>query len=364
MTADDEPANPATSPAPARAGRTGGPSGVATLFPGYFALVMATGIIAVGASQQDLSLLADLLFAVACVAFVVLAVLSVARLVRYPHRLFSDLTNHRTGFSFLTTVAALNVLAGGAATIHEWWTLTWAAWLASLVLWVVLLYPPVLAVIIGEPKPPLGEGINGTWFLLTVATESVTVAGALLLTHRGEPNQVLEVTTLSAFTLGVVLYLIVMTLLFLRWTFVALGPDELQPPSWIAAGAVAITVLAGSNLLTARDVAPRIERLAPFIEGVVVLAWATATFWFPVMVAIGVWRHLIRRLPLRYHPAYWALVFPIGMYGAATHRMIVVTDLTVLDPVPKVALGAALAAWTAAFVGMLVQLAPNPGGRR
>ena len=30
------------------------------------------------------------------------------------------------------------------------------------------------------------------------------------------------------------------------------------------------------------------ERLAPLIEGLVTLAWATATFWFPLMVAIGV----------------------------------------------------------------------------
>ena len=94
----------------------------------------------------------------------------------------------------------------------------------------------VVAVIIGEEKPELGKGINGTWFLLTVATESVAVVGALLLGHEGEPNQAIELIALSSFTLGVVLYLIVMTMLFLRWTFVPLGPDELQPPSWIAAG--------------------------------------------------------------------------------------------------------------------------------
>ena len=370
MTADPQPpepepasaANPADLLVPEATG-AGSPAvavpGIAGLFPGYFALVMATGIIAVGASQQDLDLLAETLYLVGCIAFVVLAVLTTARLVRYPQRLVSDLTHHSTGFSFLTLVAALNVLAGGAAVIHQWWTLTWIAWIASLVFWVVLLYPPLLAVIIDETKPPLGKGINGTWFLLTVATESVAVAGALLLAHNDAPNQALELIALSAFTLGVVLYLIVMTMLFLRWTFAPLGPEELQPPSWIAAGAVAITVLAGSNLLAARGVAPRIDRLGPFIEGTVILAWATATFWFPVMVIIGIWRHIIRRVPLRYHPAYWALVFPIGMYGAATYRMIAVTDLTILEPLPKLALAAALVAWTAAFAGLAMQLASS-----
>jgi len=330
-------------------------SAVATLFPGYFALVMATGIIAVGASQQSLGLIADGLYLIALAAFVVLLALTVARLVRYPKRLVDDLTHHSTGFSFLTTVAALNVLAGGAAAIHQWWTLAWICWIASLVLWAMLLYPPMLGVIISHDKPPLGQGINGTWFLLTVATESITVAGAVLLTHNAAPNQALELITLSTFTLGIVLYLIVMTMLFLRWTFTPLGPDELQPPSWIAAGAVAITVLAGSNLLTARTVAPRIDHLAPFIEGTVILAWATATFWFPVMVLIGIWRHVIRRVPLRYHPAYWALVFPIGMYGAATYRVIAVTDFTILDPLPKLALAAALLAWTTTMIGLLLQ---------
>jgi tellurite resistance protein TehA-like permease len=327
---------------------------------------MATGIIAIAADQQDLRIVAQVLYAIGCIAFVVLLVLSVARLIRYPDRMLSDLTHHATGFSFLTTVAAVNVLAGASALINDWWTLAWIAWAAGLVLWVVLLYPPLLAVIIDEGKPPLGKGINGTWFLLTVATESVAVVSALLITHRGTPNEGLELLALSAFTLGVVLYLIVMTMLFLRWTFVPLGPEELQPPSWIAAGAVAITVLAGSNLLAAREASARVDRLAPFIEGVVVMAWATATFWFPVMVAIGVWRHVIRRIPLRYHPAYWALVFPIGMYGAATYRMIAVTDFGSLDLLPEATLVAALVVWSAAFLGLVMELASRwtgePGG--
>jgi tellurite resistance protein TehA-like permease len=132
----------------------------------------------------------------------------------------------------------------------------------------------------------------------------------------------------------------------------------------IAAGAVAITVLAGSNLLAVRAVSGRLDRLAPFIEGTVLLAWSTATFWFPVMLAIGAWRHGVRKVPITYHPAYWALVFPIGMYGASTYRMIAVTDLDVLDPLPVAALGLGLVAWTAAFAGLLRSLAGSLGRAR
>ena len=115
-------------------------------------------------------------------------------------------------------------------------------------------------------------------------------------------------------------------------------------------------MLAGSNILLVADASVRIQRRSPFLEGMTVLAWATATFWFPLMVAIGVWRHMVRRLPV-YHPSYWALVFPIGMYGAATFRMREAIMLDHLDWLPQVTLVAALLAWSATFVGLVHTLA-------
>ena len=85
------------------------------------------------------------------------------------------------------------------------------------------------------------------------------------------------------------------------------------------------------------------------------LAWATATFWFPLMIAIGVWRHLVNRVPLRYHPSYWALVFPLGMYGASSFRMLDAVDVEGMDGLPRVTLAIALTAWTAAFVGLAAE---------
>ena len=85
------------------------------------------------------------------------------------------------------------------------------------------------------------------------------------------------------------------------------------------------------------------------------LAWATATFWFPLMIAIGIWRHLVNRVPLRYHPSYWALVFPLGMYGAATFRMRAAVELEGLAWLPQLTLMVALTAWAAAFIGLLIQ---------
>ncbi len=328
-------------------------SPIATLFPGYFAMVMATGIIAVGAAQQDIRWLAESLYATAAVAYVVLVALSGTRLLRFPRLLAADLTSHAKGFAFLTTVAATNVLGSASVVVHGWWDLAWVLWWVGVGLWLVLLYPALVAMVVKGPKTTPGVGINGTWFLLTVSTESIAVLGALLLAEH--PADLLAFACLAAFLLGIVLYLIVMTLVFQRWTLQDLEPADADPPAWIAAGAVAITVLAGANLLSAGAVSPRLDRVAQFLEGMVTLAWATATFWFPLMVAIGVWRHLVHRVPLRYHPAYWSLVFPLGMYGAATFRMIGVIDLEELDWLPQVVLGVALLAWATAVTGLGLQ---------
>jgi len=324
---------------------------ISRLFPGYFALVMATGIIAVAATQQKIAWLADTLYALAAVAYVVLVILTLVRLLAFRRAFIQDITSHAKGFAFLTAVAATNVLGSASGVVHGWWNLAWALWWVSLGLWAVLLYTTLIAVVLGGPKPGLGTGINGTWFLLTVSTESIAVLGALLLPRH--PSDALAFTSLAAFVLGIVLYLIVMTMVFLRWTFQELEPTEADPPAWIAAGAVAITVLAGSNLLTAATVSPRLVRVSPFVEGLVTLAWATATFWFPLMVAIGVWRHVIRRVPIAYHPSYWALVFPLGMYGAATFKMSAAIKLDAVGWVPQVTLVVALVAWTATFAGLV-----------
>ena len=128
-------------------------SPIASLFPGYFALVMATGIIAVAASQQDIDWLADVLYIAAVAAYVVLLVLLLIRVVRYWQRFAADLTNHARGFAFLTLVAATNVLAAASIVIHGWRDLAWVLWWASLVFWALLLYPTLIAVVIRADKP-------------------------------------------------------------------------------------------------------------------------------------------------------------------------------------------------------------------
>jgi hypothetical protein len=53
------------------------------------------------------------------------------------------------------------------------------------------------------------------------------------------------------------------------------------------------------------------------------------------------------------------MVFPLGMYGAATYRMRAALTLDALAWLPPTVLAIALAAWTAAFVGLLHTVASS-----
>ena len=83
-------------------------------------------------------------------------------------------------------------------------------------------------------------------------------------------------------------------------------------------GATAITVLAGAKILNLPAALPVVRATAGFVEGFSYALWAFGTWWIPLLVVLGVWRHVRQHWPLTYEPTLWSVVFPLGMYSVAT----------------------------------------------
>ncbi len=198
--------------------------------------------------------------------------------------------------------------------------------------------------------------MSGTWLLAAVATQSVSVLGTVLAPYFGSGREVVLFFTLCLYLLGGMLYLFIIILIFYRLTFFTVSADDLTPTYWINMGAVAITTLAGARLLQRSEEWHLLAELRHFLAGFTLFFWATATWWLPLLLALGGWRHLVRRTALTYHPAYWAAVFPIGMYTASTYQLAQALDLPFLLLIPHYFIYVALATWAVVFAGMLASL--------
>lgn len=71
---------------------------------------------------------------------------------------------------------------------------------------------------------------------------------------------------------------------------------------------------------------------------------------------MGAWRHFYKRYPLTYHPVYWGLVFPMGMYTVATFRLAQVLNMDFLLLIPQYFIYLALVAWVVTFYGLVSRL--------
>ena len=83
---------------------------VRTLNPGYFALVMATGIVSIAMRNHDVIALSVMLLWIACASYAVLVVLNGWRLIAFPTDVAADLADPRRAFGLFTFVAATDVV--------------------------------------------------------------------------------------------------------------------------------------------------------------------------------------------------------------------------------------------------------------
>jgi tellurite resistance protein TehA-like permease len=305
---------------------------------------------------MDLHGVAVVLFALNLAFYPLLWILTIARIVRHADRVRADLSHHGRAVGFFTTVAATCVLGSQCLVIGHSVTAAFVLWCAGIVLWALLIYGVFTLLTVKAEKPSLAEGINGGWLISVVAAQSVAVLGAQLAPTFGDRAPEALVFSLAMWLGGGMLYLWIISLIFYRYMFFTLSPSDLAPPYWINMGAVAISTLAGTMLVAAAPHSPAIDQILPFVRGLTLMWWATATWWIPMLLILGVWRHVVRKVPLRYDPLFWGAVFPLGMYTVCTARLSRTIEAGFLVEISRVFVYIALAAWCTVALGMVLHL--------
>lgn len=319
--------------------------------PGAFAPVMATGIVSQGAAAVGARGLANALLVVAVAAYAGLLVGLVWRVVRYPRGPAADLREPGRVFGFFTFVAGSDVLAVRLAS-GPWRDAAAALPVLALPVCVFLLgCVALVAYRLGADG--MVRRAEGTWFLCVVGIQSGVLAVAAL-----EPGRALP-AVVSVWAAGVLLYAAVATVVAHRLVRFGVRPGDLSPSYWVAMGACAISLLAGAQLVRQGFGASHGHAL---VRSVLLALWGWATCLLAPLLAAGVWRHLLHRVPLQYEPAWWTLVFPTGMYAVSTTALGRAEGLHRLEILGHGAVRVALVVWSLVAAGLVCAVVRGYGG--
>jgi len=215
------------------------------LHPGYFAFVMATGIISTGTYLLGPSWLLWTLLVLTVVGLGVLSVTLVIRLARFRPSVAADIRAPERVFGFFTITAGLDVLTVRLSDAgHPLATAIRAAVAAAV--WLALTYDVPAGLLLTRAHDSVLSGVNGSWLLWVVSTESIALTATVLVPAWPSQARLLASVATGLWSLGLVLYLLLVSLILLRWLTVLMTPQALGPPYWILMGATAITVLAGA----------------------------------------------------------------------------------------------------------------------
>ena len=325
---------------------------LSNLSTAYFALVMATGIVSIAAYNFSFFTIAHLLFYFNIGFYLYLVILFFARMVIYPGKFMADAGDHAKSPGLLTFVAGTCVLGSQFVIIAENYPIATTLFYIGTAVWFFLIYMVFTVFTVKKVKPSINEAISGLWLLIIVSTQSVSILAALLVGYLPFATANVLFFSLIMFLCGCMFYIIIITLIVYRMSFFSMKAEEFAPPYWINMGAVAISTLAGSTLMLKANNWHFIIEILPFLKGFTLFFWAIGTWWIPLIVILGIWRHIFRQLPLKYHPQYWGMIFPLGMYTVCTVKLSQALELKFLMFIPSFFVYIALVAWVIVVVSM------------
>lgn len=313
--------------------------------PDVFAAVMATGIMSIAADDQRYRLISDALAAFAALALVLLvAWILIKGIVR---RAFPfDVRNPDVALRLFTFVAGCAVLA---ARLQAHPIATWTLAVVAVLAW-LLLVPIAARGMWAHRWVGLRDRARGAWELASVATSGLAIVAAILALHGGQDG--LLGFAGAMWILAMVVYCL-MTWLILWRTATAPEPEPngWAPDSWILMGGLAIATLAGDHIHRAARAVAASDWLIQGVRALTVVTWVLATLWIPPLVYAAIRRFDRRAGTSRFPGAWWAMVFPLGMYSAATHSMALETGWTPLRTISLVFFWIALTAWLIVAIG-------------
>jgi len=301
--------------------------------PDVFAVVMATGILSAAAANHHYRQISVTMGVLASLGLVVLVTLVIVTR-RFAHW---DLNDPDVTLRLFTFVIACTVVGIRLAAQPLLGSVLGVVALASWLVLIVLNARNMLAC----RWSALRDGAHGAWELASVGTTGLAIVATDVAWNTSARWCLAAAVALWAVALciyGLMTWLIL-------WRAVAQRHDPgegevFAPDAWILMGGLVISTLAGAKI---HSLAP--AWLAGPVLVVTVVTAVAATLWIPPLIYLSLRRIASRPGTLRFAGVWWAFIFPLGMYSAASYALAAETGWRSLITVSLVFFWDALAAW-------------------
>lgn len=344
--------------------------------PAWFGSVMGTGALGLAVSAQQWFLGADWPVGVGMVLVMLASLLAIVLAPRYLGRLTRrdalahELADPAHGPMLATVPAGLLVLSiGWSRVASEFLPEALTLWVAGILLVLGAGIALALGLIWSAAMFRQSQGlerVNGGWLIPPVMNLLVPLALAPFIANN--PGQALGLLLLgfAFYGIGLILFLIVMTLLVARLAAHEPLPAMMAPSMWIPLAPAGVL---GLSFLRLQQAA--VEAAVPGFSG------ATAGLIVSAIgIGFGLWWSGFAALELRriraaggppVHPGWWGFVFPVAAMVLSISALASAADLAVLGLVGLLTtIGLAvlwiLVAWRTIPLLTRKAVAPSPSG--
>ncbi len=358
---------------------------VKTFAPGWFASVMGTAVIVVALFVFQsvfpfAKTLEPFFLFVSILLFLILIIPWTLRWFLYPADVRHDLS-HPVSAAFFPTMPISMLIIGialekiGAGIFSEslLWNILQTLWVVGSA--GILIFTLTILNDFFHKTEVQWETSTLGWLIPPVSALLVPVLGISLATHfQGTTWGVLNLMTSLIFTgFGSILFILVMSLVFIRYIFHPMPPAHLAPTLWVGIAPTSIlTIIAlkfTKPLALFFEATPEIEETLNFLSKPLgVMFWGFALFWFLLAVVITLGVHQKSSVPFAL--SWWAFVFPVGAFTVATGVLFQAIPLAFFQWIGLSALSFLLILWLVVAANTLIGVwrgsifAPHPSPKR
>ncbi len=286
--------------------------------PINFGYVMATGIISIAFYALKWPILSMIFLVLGSLGYVLLIGQFAIQFAKHKRKMTQEFSNIKELFKLMTFSAGTNSLAARFCFAGQDY-IGGVLGIVGTVSTLFFIYSIFIRLFF-QSKDTL-QSISPIWLLLAISCHSVGIVITTLWEHKTITSELLLLIAFGFWTFGIIIYLMFMTLNIYRMLFLTFEGKDLNMAYWTWMGACAIAVFDGSKLVMTDPAPLFLQAVKPFVGGIVLLFWAWATAWIPILFSMLLCKYLYYKMPLRYEASLWALVFPLGMYTTSTFSL-------------------------------------------